>query len=325
METERLFFRRWTEGDAAELFRWASDPDVGPSAGWPPHESAEESLRVIREVFSAPECWAICLKPGGAAIGTIELMLAGHARLAGGEDECELGYWLAKPFWGRGYMPEAVREMLRHAFEDLGMSCVWVGRYDGNEKSRRVQEKCGFRYQWSEAGVDVPLLHEVRVDHISCLTRGEWFGDRVRPVTENKKAFLPLLLLADEQEDMVDRYLERGEMYVFGDGGVPRAECVVTDEGGGVLEIKNIAVAPAYQGKGYGRALIEWVAKRYRGEYETLQAGTGDSPLTLPFYEACGFVRHHVIPGFFTDNYDHPIFEGGKQLVDMVVLRRPLR
>ena len=122
---------------------------------------------------------------------------------------------------------------------------------------------------------------------------------------------------------MVDRYLRDGTMFVLEDGGV-RGECVVTDEGGGILEIKNLAVAPDSQGKGYGRALIEHVARRYAQSFSILQVGTGDSPATLPFYEKCGFVRHHVIRNFFTDNYDHPIFDGGVLLRDMVILRREL-
>ena len=142
-------------------------------------------------------------------------------------------------------------------------------------------------------------------------------------VTENKKRYLPLLLLADEQEDMIGRYLERGTMYVLEDGGV-RCECVVTDEGEGVLEIKNLATAPEYQGKGYGKRMIDFLAQRYRGQYRLLQVGTGDSPLTIPFYEKCGFVRSHCVPNFFTDYYDHPIFEAGVQLVDMIYLQRTL-
>ena len=111
---------------------------------------------------------------------------------------------------------------------------------------------------------------------------------KIRRVETDKKQYLALLLLADEQEDMVDRYLERGTMYVLEDGGV-RAECVVTDEGGGVLELKNIAVEPEAQGRGYGRALVDFLVRTYAGRYEVLQAGTGDSPATVPFYEACGF------------------------------------
>ena len=142
-------------------------------------------------------------------------------------------------------------------------------------------------------------------------------------VTENKKQYLDLLLLADEQEDMIDRYLDKGRMYVLDDKGI-KCECVITDEGNGVLEIKNIATVSEHQGKGYAKALIDFVVKKYKEQYTVLQVGTGDSPLTIPFYEKCGFVRSHSVPNFFTDNYNHPIFECGIQLVDMVYLQRPL-
>ena len=145
----------------------------------------------------------------------------------------------------------------------------------------------------------------------------------ITEIKTEKKRYLSLLLLADEQEDMIDRYLDRGTMYVLEDDGV-KAECVITDEGNGVLEIKNIATDPAHQGRGYGKALIDFLTDRYAGKYSILQVGTGDSPLTVPFYEKCGFIRSHVIPNFFTDNYDHPIIEDGVQLVDMVYLRRRL-
>ena len=145
----------------------------------------------------------------------------------------------------------------------------------------------------------------------------------IRKVETDKKRYLDLLLLADEQEDMIDRYLERGTMYVLMDDGV-KAECVVTDEVNGILELKNIAVEPDFQGKGYGKALIDFLIETYAGQYTVLQVGTGDSPSTIPFYEACGFRRHHLVKNFFTDHYDHPIYEGGVQLVDMVYLQREL-
>lgn len=174
METERLLLRRWRESDAEDLYRYACDPAVGPIAGWPPHKNVEESLSVIQNVLSGPEAYAICLKNDGRAIGAIEMKLKGHTDLTDRDDECELGFWLAKPFWGRGLMPEAVNEILRHAFEDCGMSRVWCAYYDGNAKSKRVQEKCGFRYQWTSKDVDVPLLHETRTGHVNAITSEEW-------------------------------------------------------------------------------------------------------------------------------------------------------
>ena len=145
----------------------------------------------------------------------------------------------------------------------------------------------------------------------------------IKKVENHKKQFLSLLLLADEQEDMVDKYIDKGVMYVLDDNGL-NGECVITDEGGGVLEIKNIAILPKWQGKGYGRALIDFISAKYREKYSVLQVGTGDSPLTIPFYEKCGFTRSHSIKNFFTDNYNHPIYECDIQLVDMIYLQRKL-
>jgi len=143
---------------------------------------------------------------------------------------------------------------------------------------------------------------------------------KIRKVTHNKKEYMELLLLADEQEDMIDRYLERGDMFVLEDGGV-LAECVVTREGDGVYELKNIAVAPDCQRRGYGKQLIEF-AFSYYGDCERMLVGTGDVPSSLGFYHSCGFTESHRVKNFFTDHYDHPMFEDGKQLVDMVYLKR---
>ena len=117
---------------------------------------------------------------------------------------------------------------------------------------------------------------------------------KIREVNKNKKQFISLLLLADEQESMVDRYLEKGTMYVLEDNE-GKAECVVTDEGNGILEIKNIAVDPENQGKGYGKALIDFLASKYADEYSVLQVGTGDSPLTIPFYEKNELCIIHIL------------------------------
>ena len=146
---------------------------------------------------------------------------------------------------------------------------------------------------------------------------------KIVEIRENKKEYLELLLLADEQESMIDRYLDRGSMYALFEDGV-RAVCVVTDEGGGILELKNLAVCPEYQRKGYGTAMIRFLEERYRGQYGILQVGTGDSPLTVPFYEACGFRRSHTVKNFFTEQYDHPIYEAGVLLKDMVYLRKKM-
>lgn len=144
---------------------------------------------------------------------------------------------------------------------------------------------------------------------------------RIERILENKKRYIELLLLADEQENMIDKYLERGDMFALFEGDL-KSICVVTKEGDGTFEIKNIATEPKYQGKGYGKKLIEYVVEFYEDECDTLLVGTGDSDLTIPFYRRCGFEESHRIKNFFTDNYDHPIYECGKQLVDMVYLKR---
>ena len=147
LETQRLILRKWTEDDADSLFEYAKNPEVGPIAGWPPHKNVEESKEIIKNVFNGAECYAICEKGSNiAAIGAVELKLNGHTDMTERDDECELGYWLGQPFWGRGYMPEAARALLRHGFEDLGMTAIWCGYYDGNQKSKRVQEKLGFMF-----------------------------------------------------------------------------------------------------------------------------------------------------------------------------------
>ncbi len=174
LRTERLILRRWEDSDAEDLYRYASDPDVGPIAGWPAHQSLDESRDVIKNVFNGKEAYAVCLKEDGKAIGAIELKLNGHTDMTDRDDECELGYWLGKPFWGQGIMPEAVKEMLRHAFLDLGMQKVWCGYYEGNIKSKRVQEKCGFVYQWRSENMDVPLMNEKRTGHVSLIRKEDW-------------------------------------------------------------------------------------------------------------------------------------------------------
>lgn len=176
LETKRLTLRPWRESDAESLYRYACDLEVGPAAGWPAHTSVEESREVIRTVLSVPESYALCLKEDSVAIGSIGLRLGGQTSLTDRADECELGFWVGKPFWGAGLMPEAASELCRHAFEDLGMTRIWCAYYDGNVRSKRVQEKLGFRFHRTIEGIDVPQLHETRTSHVSALTKEEWLS-----------------------------------------------------------------------------------------------------------------------------------------------------
>ncbi|MCH1962303.1 GNAT family N-acetyltransferase [Clostridium perfringens] len=144
---------------------------------------------------------------------------------------------------------------------------------------------------------------------------------RVEIIRENKKRFLDLLLLADEQEDMIDKYLERGVMFAMYDEGL-KGICVVTKENERIYELKNIAIYEEFHGQGYGRKLVEYIFEYFESDCDVMYVGTGDSPLTVPFYKKCGFVESHRVKNFFIDNYHKPIYEGGKQLVDMVYLKK---
>jgi len=175
LETERLLLRPWEEEDAEECYKYAKDSRVGPIAGWPVHTSVENSRQVIRDVLVIPETYAIVLKETGLPIGSIGL----HRNdLAEKDDEMELGYWLGVPYWGRGIVPEAARELLRHAFEDLKLERVWCCYYDGNKKSKRVQEKLGFKYQWTTENAPVPQMGEIRRGHVNLLTKAEWVSEQ---------------------------------------------------------------------------------------------------------------------------------------------------
>lgn len=176
IRTQRLILRHWRETDAESLYKYAKDPDIGPIAGWQPHKSIEESLFIIQNVLNGAECYAICEKENDIAIGAIELRLNGHTDMTNRDDECELGYWLGKPFWGRGYVPEAARAILEHAFTNLDMTTVWCGYYDGNNKSKRVQEKIGFVYHHTCNDVPVPMMNEVRIGHTNQMTKEHWLN-----------------------------------------------------------------------------------------------------------------------------------------------------
>ena len=229
--TQRLILRRWEQADAEDLYRYACDPDVGPIAGWPPHKNPDESRAVIRDVLNGREAYAICLKEDGRAIGAIELKLNGHTDLTDRDDECEMGYWLGKPFWGRGIVPEAVTEMLRRAFEDIGMQKVWVGYYEGNSKSKRVQEKCRFRFQRKSEGVDVPLMQEKRTGYVSSLTRDQWQWDRLYAAAA-----------AVRKERRISDYVTCGEVsaaILSGSGRIYTGVCIDTCSTLGICAERN--------------------------------------------------------------------------------------
>lgn len=170
IETERLILRPWRESDAESLYEYAKDKRVGPMAGWPVHKDLEDSLRVIREVLSQEGCLAVTIKGEDRAVGSIGIFQHSNTNYGAGT---EIGYWIGVPFWGKGYIPEAVRAVMRHCFEERGDKTLWCGFYEGNDKSRRVIEKCGFTYTYSEMS-DVSLMNETRREYLYSITLEDW-------------------------------------------------------------------------------------------------------------------------------------------------------
>lgn len=171
IETERLILRPWQESDAEVLFKYARDPDIGPIAGWSPHTSVENSLEIIRTVFSAPETYAVVLKETDEPVGCCGIMFSNSLHAAEMQtNEAEIGYWIGKPYWGQGLIPEAVKALLSRCFNDLKLSVVWCGFYEGNTKSKRVIEKCGFRYHHTNSDITSPL-GDKRTEHFYIMTK----------------------------------------------------------------------------------------------------------------------------------------------------------
>ena len=220
---------------------------------------------------------------------------------------------------GKGYG----KQLIEFAIHNRRIFKVDVN--EQNEKATSFYLNRGFdiagRDETDPSGNPFPILHLSLNEITVQVSDGSL---EIRHILHRKKRFLDLLLLADEQESMIDLYLERGEMFALYDRNILRAICVVTDEGDRTVELKNIATVPEYQKQGYGKRLIRFISEHYAGKYDTLLVGTGESPLTVPFYEHNGFRYSHRIKNFFTDNYDHPMYEDGKQLVDMVYLRKEL-
>ncbi|MCQ2530535.1 MAG: GNAT family N-acetyltransferase [Lachnospiraceae bacterium] len=178
--TERLVLRPWKETDAESLFEYAKDPSIGATAGWPPHADVEVSRAVIRSQLSSPETFAVCLKEEGKPIGSFNLKFKGDTDLTDADDEVEMGAWIGKEFWNKGYISEAGREVLRHCFEDLNLSKVWAAYYDGNNKSGHVLESYGLTYDHMEKNVFVPLVNELHDVHVLSITKETWESIRTR-------------------------------------------------------------------------------------------------------------------------------------------------
>ena len=297
--TERLILRPWEEADAESLYEYAKDPAVGPAAGWPPHTSVENSRKIIRTALSKPETYAVCLRDTGAPIGSIGLMAGGQSNIGLPENEAELGYWIGRPFWGQGLIPEAARELIRHAFVDLKLDTLWCGYFDGNEKSRRVQEKCGFTYRKTVSDVFFQPIGRTVTEHITRLTREEWRARfAIRRLAEEEipaalelawrvfSAYESPVYTPEGTEEFrksihAPAYLAGISYYGAFDG--PRMIGIV----GIRPEKRHICfffVEGAYHRQGIGTRMFADVKADFPGQRITLNA----SPYGLPFYKALG-------------------------------------
>ena len=293
LETKRLILRPWDEADAESLYEYAKDDRIGPIAGWPPHTSVENSREVIKTVLSAPETYAVCLKEDNKAIGSIGLMIGKSSSLDLPENEGEIGYWIGVPFWGQELIPEATRELICHAFTDLGLKALWCGYFDGNEKSKRCQEKCGFVYHHTNKDIYWPLMDDIRTEHITCLA-----PQCARP------------LLPDEIPEAIELIWEvflKFEAPIYSEEGICTFRASLDDpvrtaalkwygafEGGHLVgalcmrapqHIGDFFVKESYQKKGHGRRLFE----RMQQDYERKEFAVNSSPYAVPIYRKLGF------------------------------------
>ena len=174
LETKRLILRPWESADAESLYKYASDPLVGPIAGWPVHTSVENSREIIKTVLSEPETYAAVLKETNEPVGSIGLMIGDKGNIKLLDTECELGYWIGVPYWGQGLIPEGAKCLVRRAFEELKMEKIWCGYFDGNSRSKRVAEKCGFSYHHTTENVSCAIEGVRKTEHVTCITKDEW-------------------------------------------------------------------------------------------------------------------------------------------------------
>ena len=174
LTSERLTIRPWDDFDADELFELAQEPEIGYWCGWEPHKHIRDTFFALHNFLEIEETYAICLKDNNIIIGSIGLHFKNNIDLTYKDDEAELGYWIGKPYWNNGYATEAGKAIIKHAFKDLKLSRVWCGYYEGNEQSKRVQEKLGFKFHHRSESAEVPQLNTTRIGYVSCLSKDEY-------------------------------------------------------------------------------------------------------------------------------------------------------
>lgn len=293
LETERLLLRPWKPEDAESLYKYASDDRVGPIAGWNTHKSVEESRRIIQDVLSAEGTYAVVLKETNEPVGSIGLMIGKNSNLNLPENEAEIGYWIGVPYWGQGLIPEATNELIRYAFGALQMERLWCGYFDGNEKSKRCQEKCGFRYHHTNKDIYWKLMNDIRTEHITCLEKRY-----VRPLMNFELPNAIDLIWNVFLQFEAPEYSEEGIAH-FRESLNDKERTMAMkwygafDKGNlvGVLTVRQpqhiggFFVKESYQGTGFGRMLFETMKK----DYEKQEFTVNSSPYAVPIYEHLGF------------------------------------
>jgi len=178
LETERIYLRPWQEDDAKELYKYASNPNVGLNAGWPVHTSVENSKEVIKFVLSKPNTFAVVLKDTGKVVGSIGLMIGSQSNIGLKDTEAEIGYWIGEPFWGQGLIPEAAKVVIDYGFNELKLDKIWCGVFVENTKSKRVEEKLGFNYQYTRENMPCAIEGVLHTVEISSINKNEWLSKR---------------------------------------------------------------------------------------------------------------------------------------------------
>lgn len=269
IETKRLILRPWKADDAEELYKYACDTDVGPVAGWQPHTSMENSLDIIRTVFSAPETYAVVLKETGKPVGGASIMFEGTAPIQKGE--AEIGYWIGKPYWGQGLIPEAVNALLKRCFKELDCIGVWCGYYNDNEKSKRVQEKCGFIYHHTEENKPCILMNDIRTEHFTYMKKTLW--QDMKKIRKAKYSDLPELTRIYNYEvkngvstlDLKPKTLKEREVWFYSHNIKNHPLIVLEDEG----KIMGYASLSPYREKEAYKGTVEisvYVSEKHRNK-----------------------------------------------------------
>ena len=334
--TERLVLRPWRAEDAAALFAVARDPQVGPAAGWPPHRSEAESGEVIRTVFSAPETYAVALRGTDCPIGCVGLLFPASAHFPIGASEAEVGYWLGSAWWGRGLIPEALSELMRHAFGTLGLTGLWGSCFPDNRASRRVLEKCGFGYVRTEAALPVCSDGSQHTGELWHLTREAWRASQGITLRRAAESDIPLIrqvagvafpatyreILTPAQldymmewmyseESLREQFREGHCFYLAFEGGDPVGYVSVEREGERLFHLQKIYVLPRCQGSGIGRRLFQRAVEHVRTNCPgpcRMELNVNRHNRALHFYEQMGMrrLREGDFPigeGFYMNDY----------------------